>query len=59
MSNGRFAVDREVENIELVSYRGLGRFFGPAAELVGHSGELFRLAVALIWTPWGEVRTSH
>ena len=28
-SNGRFAVDREFEYMELVSRRGLGELFGP------------------------------
>ena len=37
-SNGRFAVDREFEYMELVSRRGLGELFGPPGEL---------------WPPWG------
>ena len=34
-SNGRFAVDREFEGIEFVSWGGLGEVFGPPVALCG------------------------
>ena len=34
-SNGHFAVDREIEYMELVSRRVLGELFGPPGELLG------------------------
>ena len=37
-SNGRFAVDREFEYIELVSSRGLGELFGPLGGSLGPLG---------------------
>ena len=40
-SNCRFTVDREFEYMELVSWRGLGRFYGPVGELFGPTRELF------------------
>ena len=43
-SNGRFAVDRNFEYIELVSGRVLGEFFGPAGALLGPTGGLFGFA---------------
>ena len=39
--SGRFAVDREFEYIELVSWRGLGERFGPLGKVFGLPGELF------------------
>ena len=46
-SNGRFAVDREFECIDLVAWRGLGELFGPPWEVFGPLGtpmELFGLS---------------
>ena len=52
-SNGRFAVDREFEYMELVSRRGLGELFGPPGELFGPPGELFGPPWGALWAPGG------